>query len=228
VPFDLIIMPQTHPLVNPGLYRAVLFGTLIAVGITTLALLWLSPAVQVHRATLWCVAGMLAVFAGWSLFGFGYTSAPGPVTLNIASKILALVSALTLFLPPRAPAKTPQPAQVSQSRAYPGGSHAEARNLRRCTLRVLFRHGRPGQAGAAGRYRTIVAIAHLPAMRTRHYHAGARFPASGPRWRAPRQTPAMPPHHSTRGLHRNRDQGRRPGADDPRISRLLSSLLIDK
>jgi hypothetical protein len=117
VPFDLIIMPQTQPLIDPGLYRAVLFGTLIAVGITTLALLWLSPAVQVHRATLWCVAGMLAVFAGWSLFGFGYPSAPGPVTLNIASKILALAAAMTLFLPSRAPAKTPQPAQVSAVRS---------------------------------------------------------------------------------------------------------------
>jgi hypothetical protein len=117
VPFDLIIMPQTHPLIDPGLYRAVLFGTLIAVGITTLALLWLSPAVQVRRATLWCVAGMLAVFAGWSLFGFGYPSAPGPTTLNIASKILALAAAMTLFLPQRAPAKTPQPAQVSAVRS---------------------------------------------------------------------------------------------------------------
>jgi hypothetical protein len=38
----------------------------------------------------------------WSLFGFGYPSAPGPITLNMLSKILALVTALTLFLAERA------------------------------------------------------------------------------------------------------------------------------
>jgi hypothetical protein len=118
VPFDLVIMPRTHPLVDPGLYRLVLFGTLILTGITTLALLWLSPAVRVHRATLWCLAAMLAVFAGWGLIGFSYPSAPGPVTLNVLAKILALVTALTLFLPPRTRAQTPQPAQaVAASRA---------------------------------------------------------------------------------------------------------------
>ena len=110
VPFDLIIMPRSQPVIDPGLYRAVLFGTLIAVGITTLVLLSLSPAMRVRRATLWCLAGMLAVFAGWSLFGFSYPSAPGPVTLNMLSKILALVSAMTLFLPQRPRARAPQPA----------------------------------------------------------------------------------------------------------------------
>jgi hypothetical protein len=116
VPFDLIIMPRTYPVVDPGLYRAVLFGTLIAVGITTLALLRLSPAVRVHRATLWCLAGMLALFAGWCLFGFSYPSAPGPVTLNALSKVVALVAALTLFLPQRAQAEIPQPAAASSAR----------------------------------------------------------------------------------------------------------------
>jgi len=113
VPFDLIIMPRTYPDVHPGLYRAVLFGTLIAVGVTTLLLLRLSPAVRVHRATLWCLAGVLAAFAGWSLFGFAYPSAAGPVTLNALSKILALATALTLFLPPRAGSKAPERAQAA-------------------------------------------------------------------------------------------------------------------
>jgi hypothetical protein len=107
LPFDLIIMPRTYPVVDPGLYRLLLFGTLVLVDITTLALVSMSPAARLRRATLWCFAGMLAVFAVWGMFGFGYPSAPGPITLNAASKILALVTALTLFLPQRpAPGRT--------------------------------------------------------------------------------------------------------------------------
>jgi hypothetical protein len=116
LPFDLIIMSRAHPVIDPGLYRLLLFGTLLLTDITTLALLSLSPAVRVRRATLWCLAGMLALFAGWSLFGFSYPSAPGPITLNALSKILALVAALTLFLPQRAQAETPQPAVASSAR----------------------------------------------------------------------------------------------------------------
>jgi hypothetical protein len=113
IPFDLIIMPRSHVVVDPGLYRPVLFGALILVGIATLALLSLSPAVRVRRATLWCLAGMLALFAAWSLFGFSYPSAPGPATLNALSKILALATVLTLFLPQRARAGTPQRAHAA-------------------------------------------------------------------------------------------------------------------
>jgi hypothetical protein len=118
VPFDLIIMPRTHPVIDPGLYRVVLFTPLILTGILTVALVSLSPAVRVHRATLWCLAGMLAVFAAWGLIGFSYPSAPGPLTLNALSKILALATALTLFLPHRAGARadTPAPALTTSSR----------------------------------------------------------------------------------------------------------------
>ena len=113
IPFDLVIMPRTYPAVDPGLYRVLLFGVLILVGLTTLALLSFSPAMRLRRATLWCLAGMLALFAGWSLFGFSYPSAPGPIALNMLSKILALVTALTLFLPQRARSETPQRAQTA-------------------------------------------------------------------------------------------------------------------
>jgi len=116
VPFDLIIMPRTHPVIDPDLYRVVLFTPLILTGILTVALVSLSPAVRVHRATLWCLAGMLAVFAAWGLIGFSYPSAPGPLTLNALSKILALGTALTLFLPLRARADTPEPALTTSSR----------------------------------------------------------------------------------------------------------------
>jgi hypothetical protein len=122
VPFDLVIMPRTHPVIDPGLYRALLFGALILVGLTTVALLSLSPAAQLQRTTLWCLAGMLAAFAGWSLFGFAYPSAPGPIALNMASKILALLAALTLFLPQRARSKAPQPAQEAAISARAGVS----------------------------------------------------------------------------------------------------------
>jgi hypothetical protein len=117
VPFDLVIMPRTYPVIDPGLYRVLLFGLLILVGLTTLALLPLSPAIRLQRTTLWCLAGMLALFAGWSLFGFNYPSAPGPIALNALSKILALVTALTLFLPQRARSKTPQRAQAADINA---------------------------------------------------------------------------------------------------------------
>jgi hypothetical protein len=115
IPFDLIIMSRSHPVIDPGLYRPLLFGTLIAVGLATVALLSLSPAVRLRRATLWCLAGMLAAFAGWSLLGFSYPSAPGPVMLNVLAKILALATSLTLFLPELPRAKTPQPPQAESA-----------------------------------------------------------------------------------------------------------------
>jgi hypothetical protein len=59
---------------------------------------------------------MLAVFAVWALFGFGYPSAPVPITLNVLSKILAFVTVLTLFLPVRNQAVAPG-AQTSAAQA---------------------------------------------------------------------------------------------------------------
>ncbi len=56
---------------------------------------------------------MLAVFAGWSLLGFRYPSAPGLLTLNALSKVLALVTALTLFLPERVQPETLERAQAA-------------------------------------------------------------------------------------------------------------------
>lgn len=118
LPFDLIIMPRTYPVVDPGLYRLLLFGTLILVDVTTLALVSMSPAVRVRRATLWCFAGMLALFAVWGVFGFAYPSAPGPITLNVLSKVLALITALTLFLPQR-PATGQAPSPGGNEQAEP-------------------------------------------------------------------------------------------------------------
>jgi hypothetical protein len=103
-PFDLIVMTRTYPALqpDPALYRALFFAPLLLIAVTTLALLTLSPVARLTRPTLWCLAAMLAVFAVWALFGFGYPSAPAPTTFNVVSKILALITALTLFVPARA------------------------------------------------------------------------------------------------------------------------------
>jgi hypothetical protein len=53
------------------------------------------------RPPVFCAA-MLAVFAVWGLSGFGYPSAPLPCVLNVVSKILGFITALTLFVPQRA------------------------------------------------------------------------------------------------------------------------------
>ena len=111
LPFDLIVMTRTYPIPpDPALYRALFFLPLFAIELSTLALLTLSPMVRLSRATFWSFALILAVFAVWALAGFGYPSAPVPTTLNVVSKILAFVTVLTLFLPPRrqASARGPQ------------------------------------------------------------------------------------------------------------------------
>jgi hypothetical protein len=99
LPFDLIIMARVHPEypVGPGLYLDLLFALLLLVDITTLLLLRLLPMVRLTRATFYSLALMLGVFAIWALAGFGYPSAPVPLTLNIVSKLLAFATVLTLF-----------------------------------------------------------------------------------------------------------------------------------
>jgi hypothetical protein len=99
LPFDLIIMGRVHVPFSAGSRVAVLFALLLLVDITTLLLPGLSPMVRLNRTTFYAFALMLAVFAVWALAGFGYPSAPVPLTLNIVSKLLAFVTALTLFFP---------------------------------------------------------------------------------------------------------------------------------
>jgi ABC-2 type transport system ATP-binding protein len=123
LPFDLIVMARTYPGLppNPALYRAVFFTPLFLVELTTLWLLTLSPMVRVRKSTLFCLALMLGVFGIWALAGFGYPQSALPVTMNVVSKILAFVTALTLFLPDRlrnwqteGPARAPRSKQVAQ------------------------------------------------------------------------------------------------------------------
>lgn len=127
LPFDLVVMARTYPPLppDPALYRVVIFAPLLLVEVTTLALLTLSPLVRLSRATFGLFALMLVVFAVWGLFGFAYPSAPVPFTLNVVSKILAFVVALSLFLPQRARASTPGPA-ASPPAALVEAGHRQA------------------------------------------------------------------------------------------------------
>src|SRR5215469_2074196 len=99
--FDLIVMARTYPPISPdpALYRVQFFAPLFLIEITTVSLLTLSPMVKLPRVTFFSFAAILAVFAVWGLSGFGYPSAPLPYALNVASKILAFVTTLSLFLP---------------------------------------------------------------------------------------------------------------------------------
>jgi hypothetical protein len=99
-PFDLIVTARVYPPIppDPALYKALFFVPLFLVEIASFLLLRLSPVVRLTRATFFSLALMLGVFAIWALSGFGYPSAPVPTTLNIISKLLAFVTALSLFL----------------------------------------------------------------------------------------------------------------------------------
>jgi hypothetical protein len=105
--------------VGSGLYVALLITLLLLVDITTLLLLRLSPRVRLTRATFYSFALMLGVFAIWALAGFGYPTAPLPLTLNIVSKLLAFVTALTLFFPQR-PSRRQAPLPRSSERTQKG------------------------------------------------------------------------------------------------------------
>jgi hypothetical protein len=101
LPFDPLVVPRVRWLFlpDPAMYKILLYTPLLLVEITTLLLLRISPMVRLTRATFLSFALMLGVWAAWALAGFGYPSAPVPIVLNIASKILAFVTGLTLFLP---------------------------------------------------------------------------------------------------------------------------------
>jgi hypothetical protein len=100
LPFDLIVMSRTYPPVPPfpTLFRLLFFLPLFLVEISTLSLLTLSPLTKLSKYTLFSLAGMFFVFAIWAFFGFSYPSDPIPFALNVASKILSFVTAITLFL----------------------------------------------------------------------------------------------------------------------------------
>jgi hypothetical protein len=123
LPFDPFVVGRVpgFPL-EPRSYVALVYAPLALTEITTLLLLRLSPMVRLTRATFFCFALMLSVWAVWALFGFGYPSAPLPIALNMTSKVLAIGTALTLFL-----SQQPAPEQAAKpdsEQAQPAGRSA--------------------------------------------------------------------------------------------------------
>jgi hypothetical protein len=103
-PFQFIIMTRMYPPIppDPVFYRVLLYAPLFLIEVTTLLLLRFSPMVRLTRATFWCLALMLVVFAIWAGTGFGYPTAALPTLLNIVAKLLSFGVVLTLFLPRQA------------------------------------------------------------------------------------------------------------------------------
>jgi hypothetical protein len=141
LPFDPIVIPRVHVAVpgTPPWLTPLIYVPWLLVEITTLLLLWLSPMVRLTRATFFSLGLMLGVWAAWALAGFGYPSAPLPITLNIASKILAFVAACTLFVP-----QQPVPGQAPSPKTMIGPTHRPGTGaLRRLrTRRPLARYSR--------------------------------------------------------------------------------------
>ena len=98
LPFDLIVMGKLFP--PPATQLTLLFFLpLFLVEISSFSLLTLSRLTKLSNYTLFSLAAMFLVFAVWALFGFSYPSNPIPFALNVVSKILSFVAAVTLFLP---------------------------------------------------------------------------------------------------------------------------------
>jgi len=103
LPFDWIIMWRLAVPEPVGLYRWLYFCPLFLFIFATLALLTLTPAARLRRQTLFALAVMFLLFAGWALFaGFSHpTTGVVPLVFNVSSKLAAAVAGLMIFLPVR-------------------------------------------------------------------------------------------------------------------------------
>jgi hypothetical protein len=125
LPFDPLVVFRIRMVFPDPPPWALVYVPLLLVEITTLLLLRLSPMVRLTRATFFAFALMLGVWAAWALAGFGYPSAPLPITMNIASKILAFAAAFTLFLPLQpAPEEASRPGTDEQAGPSAGRGRA--------------------------------------------------------------------------------------------------------
>jgi hypothetical protein len=99
LPFDLIVMWRTYPPAPATAFTLLYFLPLFLWEISSFALLTWSPLMNLSKYTLFAIAAMFLVFAVWACFGFSYPSNPISFGLNVASKILSFVVAVTLFVP---------------------------------------------------------------------------------------------------------------------------------
>jgi len=116
-PFDWIIMWHLTTPTPVVIYRWVYFLPLFIFILATLAILTLTPAARLRRQTLFALAAMFLIWAGWAAFaGFGYPLTVVPTIFNVSSKLAAAVAGLMIFLPVKqeaiADARPPEHAAV--------------------------------------------------------------------------------------------------------------------
>jgi hypothetical protein len=113
-PFDLIVMTRVYPPIppDPSLYRVLFFAPLFLIELLTLSLLSFVPTARLTRPAFLCFALMLLVFAAWAVAGFGFPATAGSYAFNAVGKIIAFVTALTLFIPSPKPSTTPEPSAL--------------------------------------------------------------------------------------------------------------------
>lgn len=101
LPFDLIVMSRTYPLIplNPALFIGLYFLPLFIIELTTISFLFLSPLMKVTSLTLFSLAGMFLVFAIWGFLSFSFAYTTEFLVLNVIAKALAFIVVVTLFLP---------------------------------------------------------------------------------------------------------------------------------
>jgi hypothetical protein len=116
-PFDLIVMTRIYPPIppDPSLHLVLFFAPLFVIEFLTLSLLTLVPTARLTRPTFLCFALMLLVFAAWALAGFGFPATAGSYAFNAVSKIIAFVTALTLFIPAPKPSTAPEPTDLESA-----------------------------------------------------------------------------------------------------------------
>jgi hypothetical protein len=99
LPFDLIVMFRAVTPEPANTYRFLFFLPLLLLEVSTFSMLTQSFIGKLTRYTLFALAAMFLAFSVWALTGFHYPSELLPFTLNVISKLLAFVTAITLFIP---------------------------------------------------------------------------------------------------------------------------------
>ena len=91
--------PPANPITMVTLTAAVVLFVVVFIATPRGLGVRLSSAVIAAMAVPMIFELPFDLFAVWALAGFGYPSVPIPVAMNVVSKILAFVTALSLFFP---------------------------------------------------------------------------------------------------------------------------------